>query len=209
MITIQAGLARAKAAGDDTDAEQSSQSDIDAKLSQLRGTGGKKTGNPELDHLLQQQGIQLSESQVAITKDIVVKTKTGDYVKRHTDQQWYDPNGVWIDPDKYADYIKRLDATPAAQTRYQADANAGQGSADSYVKSQRPAAPPQQSTPSADDPSQHASAADWEALKSQQNAINNQQIDQTVNDLRNAQYFKTGQEQYLQQQLAQLMAKKF
>jgi len=202
LVTLQAGVLRAQAGGQgQPDADQTQQSDVDAKLAQLRGTPGKKTGIPELDNILQQQGIRLSESQVAITKDIVVKTKTGNYVKRHSDQQWYDPNGVRIDPDKYADYIARLDKTPAAQTRYQADA--GKGSADSFIKSQQPKAP------ELDEPEQHATAADWEAYKAQQNAIQNQLIDQTVNDLRNAEYFKTGQEHYLQQQLAQLMAKKF
>jgi hypothetical protein len=205
LITVQAGVLRAKdgkQGGEGSD-EQSQQSDIEAKLAQLRGKP-IKTDSPELSQILKQIGIQtqtLSESQVAITKDIVVKTKSGDYVKRHTDQQWYDPNGVRIDPDKYADYIARLDKTPAAQTRYQADA--GKGSADSFIKSQ------QTKAPELDEPEQHATAADWEAYKAQQNAIQNQLIDQTVNDLRNAEYFKTGQEHYLQQQLAQLMAKKF
>jgi hypothetical protein len=205
LITLQAGVLRAQAGGQgQPDADQTQQSDIEAKLAQLRGKPIKGTNDPEVNQILKQAGLMINESQVAITKDIVVKTKSGDYVKRHTDQQWYDPNGVRIDPDKYADYIARLDKTPAAQTRYQADSKKGTGSADSFLKSQtKPKAP------ELDEPEQHATAADWEAYKAQQNAIQNQLIDQTVNDLRNAEYFKTGQEHYLQQQLAQLMAKKF
>lgn len=207
MITLQAGALRAKeGAQGNTGPDQAQQSSYaDDMIAQLRGKTVNRTGDDFFDRYLQQQGAILKESQVAITKDIVVKTKSGNYTKRHTDQQWYDPNGVWIDPDKYADYIARLDATPAAQTRYQADAKKGTGSADAFVKSQEPKEPPA----TLPKPHPQATAADWEAYRAQQNAIQNDLIDQTVNDLRNAEYFKTGQEHYLQQQLAQLMAKKY
>lgn len=101
-------------------------------LSSLRGQKIKNTGNPALNDLLKSAGAVLSESQVVITKDIHVETNAGTYTKKAEDQQWYDPNGVLIDPVKYADYIKKLDATPAAQTRYQADQ--GKGSADAIMK---------------------------------------------------------------------------
>jgi hypothetical protein len=39
--------------------------------------------------------------------------------------------------------------------------------------------------------------------------VHNQMVDKTISDLRYAEYFHTGQEHYLQQQVAQLMAKKF
>ena len=147
----------------------------------------------------------MKESQVYITKDIHVKTPKGDYIKRHEDQEWYAPNGVRIDPEKYPEYIKKLDATPQAQTRYQSDAEKGFGSDEGVKKAQQAKA--NAPTPKIELPK--ATAADWEEYKANQNRINNQMIDKTVNDLRNAEYFKTGQEQYLQQQLAQLMAKKF
>jgi hypothetical protein len=52
-------------------------------------------------------------------------------------------------------------------------------------------------------------AADRDEYRANQNRANNQMIDKTVNDLRNAEYFNTGQQDYLKQQLAQLMGKKF
>jgi hypothetical protein len=39
--------------------------------------------------------------------------------------------------------------------------------------------------------------------------IHNKMVEKTMSDLRDAEYFHTGQEHYLQQQMAELMAKKF
>jgi hypothetical protein len=52
-------------------------------------------------------------------------------------------------------------------------------------------------------------ANDRDEYRANQNRANNQMIDKTVNDLRNAEMFNTGQQEYLKQQLAQLMGKKF
>ena len=159
------------------------------------------------ERLQQELKNYLIESQVAISKDIHVKTKLGDYVKRVADQQWYDPKGVHIDPEKYADYIKKLDATPAAQTQYQNDTRKGAQSVDAFLKANPPSAP---AAPKPADPLKQM--ADQQALQSQMRAHDvaqlNQQINDTTQQLRMAQIFGTGQETYLTQQLAQLIAMK-
>ena len=145
-----------------------------------------------------------------------------------SDQQWYDPNGVMIDPVKYADYIKKLDATPMAQTQYQADAQkAGQGKGPggtdvgAQQAAQQAAQQPPQQPPPPPPPQQAAGAPEPDPIQqmAHQQAIQNflrsrdvnslnSQIKDTTNQLRNAQIFGTGQETYLQQQLAQLIAMK-
>jgi hypothetical protein len=180
-----------------------------------------------LDNKLMEAIQMLKEEQVYITKDIRIRTAKGDYVKRVSDQQWYDPNGVMIDPDKYADYIKKLDATPMAQTQYQADAQKaakgrGPGGTDTGAQQSAAAAaaapppPPPPQAPAATAPAPQEDPMD-QALKQQkmaqwlrgQNVDSlNAQIKDTTNQLRNAQIFGTGQADYLQQQLAQLIAMK-
>jgi hypothetical protein len=168
----------------------------------------------------------LKEDQVYITKDIRIRTPKGDYVKRVSDQNWYDPNGVMIDPTKYADYIKKLDATPMAQTQYQADSQKaakgkGPGGTDAGAQqaaqqaAQTPPPPPPQQPPAAaaapqEDPMdqmlKQQKMQQW--LRGQNVDSLNAQIKDTTNQLRNAQIFGTGQTEYLQQQLAQLIAMK-
>jgi len=46
-------------------------------------------------------------------------------------------------------------------------------------------------------------------FRSQQIGIHNKMVEKTVSDLRDSEYFHTGQTHYLQQQLAELMAKRF
>lgn len=219
VLTAQAALLKLKVEGGIED--QESDVTIDDQLAQLRGEPAKKTGNQKLDSLLTQAGIALSEGQVAISKDIRVKTPKGDYVKSAADQQWYDPNGVLISADKYADFIKKLDATPAARTAYQSAQVKGTGSDSAFIQakvdaqvkakldaiaketaqkalSEYPPAPPPQAT-----------AADWEQHKAEQNRINNQMLAKSVNDLRYAEWFNTGQQDYLKGQVAQLIGTKF
>lgn len=219
VLTAQAAMLKARVEGGVQDSED--ESNIGDQLSQLRGQQGKKTGNQKLDQLLTQAGVALNESQVAVSKDIHVKSSLGDYVKRASDQQWYDPKGVLISQEKYPDFVKKLDATPAAQTAYQSALSSGGGSDSAYIKAQvdaqvkaqldaqakKAVAKAEEMHPSP--PMPQATAADWEEYKAEQNRINNQMIDKTVNDLRNAEYFNTGQQEYLKQQMAQLMAKKF
>jgi hypothetical protein len=170
----------------------------------------------------------LKEEQVYITKDIRIRTAKGDYVKRVSDQTWYDPNGVPIDPVKYADYVAKLDKTPQAQTQYQADAlkadkGSGPGGTDTGAKqaAQQAAQQPPQQPPPPPPPQQAAGAPEPDPIQqmAHQQAIQNflrsrdvnslnSQIKDTTNQLRNAQIFGTGQETYLQQQLAQLIAMK-
>ena len=157
----------------------------------------------ELNNLLNE------DHNVAISKDIHVKTKLGDYVKRAADQQWYDPNGVRIDPIKYADYIKKLDNTPAAQTQYQADTRKGAQSVAAFLKANPASAPTLTPTKAVDPLKQMADQQELRAqLRAHDVAQLNQQIADTTQQLRNAQIFGTGQETYLQQQLAQLIAMK-
>jgi hypothetical protein len=158
----------------------------------------------------------LNETQVYITKDIHVRTPKGDYIKRASDQTWYDPNGVPIDPVKYADYIKKLDATPMAQTRYQADAKNAKGSDSALIKQQAAnqaaaKAPTQVPAPqAAPDPLQQM--ADQERmqaiLRNRDVAGLNSMIQDTFNQLQNAKIFNTGQEDYLNDRMKALMAMK-
>ena len=218
VLTAQAAMLKARVEGgvSDADAEPS----MDDKLAQLRGQAAKKTGNQELDRVLAQAGIQLNEGQVVITKDIIVKTPKGNYVKRVDDQEWYDPNGILISQEKYPEYVKKLDATPAAQARYQSER--GQGSTDAMNKANQAAyskaeldaavqaavdkalAAHPQPTP----PSPQATAADWAEHQAEVNRQNNAALAKTMNDLRYAEYFNTGQQAYLQQQAAQLIGTK-
>jgi len=222
VLIVQAAILKSKVEqGIEND---EGQSPTDDAVAQLKGKAGKKTGNPEVDHMLQNFGMTLNEGQVAISKDIHVKSPKGDYIKRASDQQWYDPNGILISQDKYADFVKKLDATPAAQTAYQAalSSNKGSGSDTALIKSRdeayskaeldaavkaavekamaahpQPAPPPPQAT-----------AADWAEHQAQVNRQNNAALAKTMNDLRYAEYFNTGQQNYLQQQAAQLIGTK-
>jgi hypothetical protein len=222
VLTAQAAMLKARVEGgvSDADAEPS----MDDKLAQLRGEPGKKTGNQKLDSLLTQAGIALSESQVEITRDIHVKSPKGDYIKRYKDQQWYDPNGILISQDKYADFVKKLDATPAAQSAYQSELmrRDGGGSDTAAIKNREAAyskaeldaavkaavdkamAAHPQPTP----PPPQATAADWAEHQAEVNRQNNAALAKTMNDLRYAEYFNTGQQAYLQQQAAQLIGTK-
>jgi hypothetical protein len=222
VLTAQAAMLKARVEGgvSDADAEPS----MDDKLSQLRGEPGKKTGNKKLDSLLAQAGIALSEGQVAISKDIRVKSPKGDYVKRASDQQWYDPNGILISQDKYPDFVKKLDATPAAQTAYQAALSSSKGSGsdtaliksreDAYSKAELDAAvkaaveKAMAAHPQPTPPPPQATAADWAEHQAEVNRQNNAALAKTMNDLRYAEYFNTGQQAYLQQQAAQLIGTK-
>ena len=184
-------------------------------LASLKGQQVRPTGNPALDDLLRSSGV-LAESQTFISKDIHVKTPKGDYVKKASDQQWYDPNGVLIDPIKYAEYIKKLDATTSAQTRYQADAIKGKGSDTAYEKRRIAKANARKSTaiPAPAAPAEDPAAA-MLRLQDLQNKMRNanvsqlnQQIKDTTQQLRMADIFGTGQSDYLRQQLAMLIALK-
>jgi hypothetical protein len=207
LIIAQACIARSKDRPDTaTDNAQTNPASND--ITQLRGRTFNKTGTPELDQMLQKAGINLRESQVAITKDIHVKTAKGDYVKRASDQQWYDPNGILIDADKYPEFVAKLDKTDAARTRYQSDSVNGAGSDTSFVKSIKQKLAPS-SKKSTSDPAAPNQQYDLERLRMDRNMAQNDLIDKTVNNLRNAEIFGTGQEEYLRQQLAQLMAKKY
>jgi len=166
----------------------------------------------------------LNEDQVQITQDIVVKTNLGNYVKKAEDQTWYDPNGVPIDPVKYADYIKKLDATPAAQTRYQADSLSGRGSDTAFAKDKQAAqakaaaqSAPIKATPAliqqaTQNPDPVQQIADQDRLQAILRARNvealNALTQDTFNQLQNAKIFKTGQEDYLNDRLKALMAMK-
>jgi hypothetical protein len=162
----------------------------------------------------------LNEAQVRITKDITVRTAGGNYVKRASDQTWYDPNGVAIDPDKYADYVKRLDGTPQAQTQYQADANKGMTSSfqgtDKGFQAKQAArqaaaqAPAATAPAAAPDPVQQIADQQKMAaiMRSRDVAGLNAMINDTFNQLQNAKIFNTGQEPYLKDRMAQLMAMK-
>ena len=209
IITAQAAILKAQTEqGIDNDVPAGEPEQAGDLIQRMKQSGIKSTGKPEIDQQLQSIGVPiLKESQVYITKDIRVKTSKGDYVKRHEDQEWYDPNGVLIDATKYPEYIAKLDATPQAQTRYQADAEKGLGSIEGVKKERELAANQPKPVPQINLP--QATAADWEQVRAHRNDMNNMAIDKTVNDLRNAEYFNTGQKEYLQQQLAQLMAKKF
>ena len=184
-------------------------------LSMLSGQQIKKTGNPALDDLLSSAGLTLSESQTFITKDIHVKTSKGDYVKRASDQQWYDPNGVLIDPVKYASYIEKLDNTTAAKTRYQADAIRGKGSDTAYSKSAQSGVKPEKlKLQSLDEPPKDPAAAMAKMQDLQYRMRNasiaqlNQRIEDTTQKLRMAKIVGTDQARYLEQQLAMLIALK-
>ena len=163
----------------------------------------------------------INEDQVRITKDITVRTAGGNYVKRASDQTWYDPKGVAIDPDKYATYVKKLDGTPQAQTQYQADANKGMTSSfqgtdvgfkAQQAVSQAAAKTPQQSAApqAAPDPVQQIADQQKMAaiMRSRDVAGLNAMINDTFNQLQNAKIFNTGQEPYLKDRMAQLMAMK-
>ena len=223
LLIAQAGIAKAKdngSYGDSADASSGAEWTPNDIMARMKARGIKSTGDEDLDAHLKQRGITIKESllkenQVAITKDIIVKTKSGNYIKRAADQEWYDPNNIKINSEKYADYIARLDATPEAQSRYQNDAGHGHGMTDTAFKkkladrinSRKEKAPKLTLPP--DYFSTEPTTTDYEAYRKTQNEIQNGLIDQTVNDLRNAEYFNTGQTHYLQQQLAQLMAKKY
>jgi hypothetical protein len=199
----------------------------DPQVKQAVATIAKESRKPLTQRLAEAIQI-LKEEQVYITKDIRIRTAKGDYVKRVSDQTWYDPNGVPIDPVKYADYIKKLDATPMAQTQYQADAlkadkGRGPGGTDTGAQQSAAAAaaappappPPPPQAPAAapaaqpdpmDQALQRQKMQQW--LRGQNVDSLNAQIKDTTNQLRNAQIFGTGQTEYLQQQLAQLIAMK-
>jgi hypothetical protein len=199
----------------------------DPQVKQAVATIAKESRKPLTKRL--EEALQLlKEEQVYITKDIRIRTAKGDYVKRVSDQTWYDPNGVPIDPVKYADYVAKLDKTPQAQTQYQADAQKaakghGPGGTDTGAQQSAAAAaaapppppPPPPQAPAAaaapqPDPMDQAlkqqKMAQW--LRGQNVDSLNAQIKDTTNQLRNAQIFGTGQADYLQQQLAQLIAMK-
>jgi hypothetical protein len=195
----------------------------DPQVKQAVTTMTKESRKPLTQRLA--EAIQLlKEEQVYITKDIRVRTAGGDYVKRVSDQTWYDPKGVPIDPVKYADYVKKLDKTPQAQLRYQADAQKAAkghspggtdtGAQQAAQQPPPPPPPPPQAPPAAaapqPDPMDQAlkqqKMAQW--LRGQNVDSLNAQIKDTTNQLRNAQIFGTGQAEYLQQQLAQLIAMK-
>jgi hypothetical protein len=215
ILLVQAGIAKARdtgTAGMSGDGASETPGSANAPtpsnvISKMQQKGIKDTGDPEINQDLKYLKVPLKESQVAITQDIVVKTKAGNYVKKASDQEWYDPKGVLIDANKYADYVARLDATQPAQLRYQADAE--KGMTDTAFKSKLANKLKTKLSPPPEPPPPEATAADYELYRQQQNQIQNQLIDQTVNDLRNAEFFNTGQTHYLQQQLAQLMAKKY
>ena len=184
-------------------------------LKSLAGQQIKKTGNPALDDLLYSAGLTLSESQTFITKDIHVKTSKGDYIKRASDQQWYDPNGILIDPVKYASYIEKLDNTSAAKTRYQADAIKGKGSDTAYTKSAQSNIKPEKlKLQSLDEPPKDPAAAMAKMQDLQYRMRNasvaqlNQRIEDTTQKLRMAEIVGTDQAKYLEQQLAMLIALK-
>jgi hypothetical protein len=223
QIAVQTITSKAKIDG----AQLAKAAAADPQVKQAVATIAKESRMPLTQRLA--EAIQLlKEEQVYITKDIRIRTAKGDYVKRVSDQQWYDPNGVMIDPEKYADYIKKLDATPMAQTQYQADAQKaakgkGPGGTDTGAQQSAAAAaaappppPPPPQAPAAaaaapqPDPMDQAlkqqKMAQW--LRGQNVDSLNAQIKDTTNQLRNAQIFGTGQEDYLQQQLAQLIAMK-
>jgi hypothetical protein len=57
-------------------------------------------------------------------------------------------------------------------------------------------------------PPPQATAADWAEHQAEVNRQNNAALAKTMNDLRYAEYFNTGQQNYLQQQAAQLIGTK-
>jgi hypothetical protein len=160
-----------------------------------------------LEQKLNQALLLMNEAQIFITKDIVVKTASGNYVKNHRDQLWYDPNGTAIDPVKYAEYIAKLDATPQAQARYQADAVNSKGS-DTGIANAEPIVPPAPELP-ADPIQQMADQQHLSTMMRVQQVNNlNAQIQDTFNQLQNAKIFNTGQEDYLKDRMAALIAMK-
>jgi hypothetical protein len=216
VLTAKAAMLKAQVEGGVDDSE--AQASLDDQAAQLSGEQGKKTGNQKLDQFLTQKlKVNLSESQVAISKDIHVKSPKGDYVKRASDQQWYDPNGILISQDKYADFVAKLDATPAAQARYQAER--GKGSDVAAIKSREAAYSKAEldaavkaavdkamaAHPQPAPPPPQATAADWAEHQAEVNRQNNAAMAKTMNDLRYAEYFNTGQQDYLKQQVAQLI----
>ena len=183
----------------------------------LKTVASEQKQTKSLEQRLQEELSLISETQVHITKDIIVKTPSGEYVKRASDQEWYDPNGTLIDADKYADYVAKLDRTHQAQTQYQADeqkasVGRGPGGTDSGFQTQKVQQQAQQIKQVLPDVDPVALAAYKQELRAQlrQGEVSriNSQIQDTLTQLRNAQMFGTGQEQYLQQQLAGLMAMK-
>lgn len=189
----------------------------DPELKQALSTITKESLNKKLKQALRKS---LREDQVRISKDIIVRTAGGNYVKKASDQIWYDPNGVPIDPEKYAAYVKKLDGTPQAQTQYQADANKGMTSSfqgtDKGFKANQAAAPPpppaaQSAAPqAAPDPLQQMADQQKMAaiLRNRDVAGINSMINDTFNQLQNAKIFNTGQEDYLKDRMAALMAMK-
>jgi len=160
-----------------------------------------------LEQKLNEALLLMNEAQIFITKDIVVKTASGNYVKNHRDQLWYDPNGTPIDPVKYAEYIAKLDATPQAQARYQADAVNSKGS-DTGIANAEPIVPPAPELP-ADPIQQMADQQHLSTMMRVQQVNNlNAQIQDTFNQLQNAKIFNTGQEDYLKDRMAALIAMK-
>jgi hypothetical protein len=229
-VIQQKGLQGLKAAGasDATIADLTKISKTANGATLLKNVAGVAESRKPLTKRLEEALQLLKEEQVYITKDIRIRTAKGDYVKRVSDQTWYDPNGVPIDPVKYADYVAKLDKTPQAQTQYQADAlkadkGRGPGGTDTGAQQSAAAAaaapppppPPPPQAPAAaaapqpdpmDQALQRQKMQQW--LRGQNVDSLNAQIKDTTNQLRNAQIFGTGQADYLQQQLAQLIAMK-